>query len=76
MNKLKRITSIPIIALAFFAVYWGLTNAIEKITAENAKMDDKMPWYIVLFVLLPITFGGLSIMGYYAFKGEYDESKM
>lgn len=72
MNDLKKYFGIILIALGVYTLYAGTKISIERISIENAPLDDKMPFYIVLFVLLPIIVGGLSIMGWYALNGEYE----
>jgi predicted Na+-dependent transporter len=71
MNNLKKYFGIILIGLGIFTFLGGLKISLERISIENASLDDKMPFYIVLFVLLPIIVGGLSIMGWYALNNEY-----
>ena len=72
MDKLKR----------FFGIIWMLTgpvlfimlllSAVKNINAHSkGDISNPLPWVIILAIFLPIAIG-LSIFGWYSFKGEFE----
>ncbi|WP_284462141.1 DUF6814 family protein [Chryseobacterium sp.] len=75
MNGLKKILGILWIAIAVVVGYFGITVlGIPKIT--SGKQEDLVFGIIILFVLMPIISGGMTIFGYYALTGEYSDDKI
>lgn len=72
MNTIKKILGILWIVLGIAAGYYLLINqAIPKFQSD--KSEDLIPAIIYTFVLAPIIVGGLSIFGWYAITGEYED---
>ena len=75
MNGLKKILGILWIAIAVIVGYFGITVlGIPKIA--SGKQEDLVFGIIILFVLMPIISGSMSILGYYSLKGEYSDDKI
>jgi hypothetical protein len=53
-----------------------LVAAIHFITAATeGDVGNSVPWIIILVIICPIALG-LTIFGWYCWKGEYDEAKV
>lgn len=51
-----------------------LISAVENINGKTqGDISNPIPWIIILAIFLPIAIG-LSIFGWYAFKGDYDNT--
>ncbi len=63
------------ILLAIGAIVFLLQGAIHNIK-PNAKNDinKPLPWIIIITIFIPIAVG-LAMFGWYALKGEYNESQ-
>lgn len=73
MNTIKRVLGIVWIALGMAAGYYLIiSQAIPQFT--SGRTEDLVPAIIYTFILMPIITGGLCIFGWYALKGEYDET--
>lgn len=73
MNTIKRILGIVWIILGLVAGYYLIiSQAIPQFT--SGKTEDLVPAIIYTFILMPIITGGLCIFGWYALRGEYDNS--
>ncbi len=53
------------------AIFFLVKTAYSEITVKPSA-DTWIQWGVFVLVFLPIAFG-LSLFGYYAVKGEYDE---
>lgn len=74
MNAIKRILGIVWLALALAAAYFCIfIFGLPKL--DTGKQDDLVFGIIILLVLTPLIVLGLGTFGYYALKGEYDESQ-
>ena len=71
MTALKRIAGIAWILLGPLAVFFLIRTASSEIAAKPSA-DTWIQWGVFVLVFLPIAFG-LSLFGYYAVKGEYDQ---
>lgn len=71
MTTLKRIAGIVWILLGPLAVFFLIRTASSEIIAKPSA-DTWIQWSVFVLVFLPIAFG-LSLFGYYAMKGEYDQ---
>jgi hypothetical protein len=72
MKQIKRIAGLLWMAIALAAGYYLIVNqAIPKF--RSPLPEDLIPAIIYTFILTPIIVGGLTIFGWYAFRGEYDE---
>jgi len=70
MKQLKRIAGIVWLLLGPLAVVFLLRTASSEIIAKPSA-DTWIQWSVFVLVFLPIAFG-ISLFGYYAVKGEYD----
>ncbi|MBA3673557.1 MAG: hypothetical protein H0W75_01130 [Chitinophagaceae bacterium] len=73
MDKLKRVLGIIWMLIGPVLFIMLVISAVNNINS-NAKGDisNPIPWIIILAIFLPIAIG-LSIFGWYAFKGNYDD---
>lgn len=71
MKQLKRAAGIIWMALGPLAVFFLIRTASVEIAAKPSA-DTWVQWGVFVLVFLPIAFG-LSLFGYYAYKGEYDK---
>lgn len=71
MTTLKRIAGIVWMLLGPLAVFFLIRSASSEIIAKPSA-DTWIQWGVFVLVFLPIAFA-LSLFGYYAVKGEYDQ---
>lgn len=71
MTALKRIAGIVWILLGPLAIFFLIRTASSEIAAKPSA-DTWIQWGVFVLVFLPIALG-LSLFGYYAMKGEYDQ---
>ncbi|MFZ6022858.1 MAG: DUF6814 family protein [Bacteroidota bacterium] len=71
MKQLKQIAGILWMVLGPLAVFFLIRTASNEI-AVKPSTDTWIQWGVFVLVFLPIAFG-LSLFGYYAFRGEYDK---
>jgi hypothetical protein len=73
MQKLKRILGIVWMLLGpvtIFILVWG---AVTNINATGTgDINKPLPWIIVISIFTPIAIG-LTVFGWYAWKGEFDK---
>ncbi len=73
MNTIKRILGVVWILLGLAAGYYLIiSQAIPQFSSHRS--EDLVPAIIYTFILMPIITGGLCIFGWYALRGEYDET--
>lgn len=73
MDKLKRYLGIIWMLIGPVLFVMLLISAINNINGEaQGDISNPIPWIIILAIFLPIAVG-LSIFGWYALKGNYDE---
>ena len=73
MQRLKRILGIIWMALGpavIFILVWGAITNIDA--AGKADINKPLPWIIIIAIFTPIAIG-LSVFGWYAWKGEFDK---
>jgi len=73
MQQLKRILGIIWMALGpavIFILVWGAITNIDA--AGKADINKPLPWIIIIAIFTPIAIG-LSVFGWYAWKGEFDK---
>ena len=73
MQKLKRILGLIWMALgpiAIFILVWGAITNINLAGKED--INKPLPWIIIIAIFTPIAIG-LSVFGWYAWKGEFDK---
>ena len=75
MQQLKRILGIVWMLLGPAAITILLWGAFTNISATgNGDINKPLPWIIVIAIFTPIA-RGLSVFGWYAWKGEYDRTE-
>ena len=73
MQQLKRILGIIWMILGpavIFILVWGAITNIDPV--GKADINKPLPWVIIISIFTPIAIG-LSIFGWYAWKGEFDK---
>lgn len=70
MDQLKRIAGIVWMVMGPVALYYLITMALAEV-ARKPVLDTKIQWGVFVGVFIPIAIG-LTIFGWYAFRGEYD----
>lgn len=72
MDKLKRYMGILWMLTGPVLFIMLLISAINNINSDaKGDISNPIPWVIILAIFLPIAVG-LSIFGWYALKGHYD----
>jgi hypothetical protein len=76
MNTIKKYLGIVWIFVAVAAMFFLIQSAIHNIKPDG-KLDinKPMPWIIIIIIFTPIA-TGLALFGWYAFKDEYDKTKV
>ena len=75
MNTVKRYLGIVWMLTGPVVLYLLISSAVKNIdTTGKADINNPVPWLIIIFVFTPVAIG-LTIFGYYAWKGEYDRFK-
>lgn len=75
MDKLKRYLGVIWMLIGPVLFIMLLLSAIENINGnEKGDIINPIPWVIILAIFLPIA-AGLSIFGWYAYQGDYDETE-
>ena len=73
MNSLKRFLGIVWMMIGPAAIVFLLLAAIENINGSHkGDISNPIPWIIIITIFTPIALG-LSIFGWYCWKGVYDE---
>lgn len=70
MDQVKRNAGIIWMLMGPVALYFLITMALAEIE-RKPLLDTKIQWGVFVGVFTPIAIG-LTIFGWYAFKGEYD----
>ncbi|HEY0041060.1 MAG TPA: hypothetical protein VGB71_10375 [Flavisolibacter sp.] len=71
MEQLKRFLGIIWMLLGPVAIVILIWGAITNINAEGSgDINKPLPWIIIIAIFTPIAIG-LTIFGWYAWKGEY-----
>ena len=77
MGIIKKIVGFLCMLLAPAAAYFLASEGIKKIVAvaPDEKTSTATQWSILILVFLPVMVG-LLIFGWYAVKGEFEDSAM
>lgn len=74
MDQLKRFLGLIWMVLGPIAIALLLWGAINNISPEGSgDINKPLPWIIIIAIFTPIAVG-LTVFGWYAWKGEYNES--
>ena len=72
LDKIKRSLGLVWMLLGPAAIIILVIGGIQNINTKGSlDINKPLPWLIIIFVFTPIAIG-LSIFGWYAWKGEYD----
>ena len=72
MKHLRRFAGIIWMILGPITIFVLVRSAFINITATgNADINQPIPWIIIIAIFTPIA-AGLTIFGWYVWKGEYD----
>ena len=76
MNQVKRYLGILWMLIGPVIFILLVFSAVENINSTvKGDISNPIPWIIILAIFAPIAVG-LSIFGWYSWKGEYDERKL
>lgn len=70
MNAVKRYLGILWMILGPLAIFYLIKMALHEINSKPV-IDTKVQWGVFVTIFIPIAIG-LTIFGYFSFKGEYD----
>ena len=74
MNAVKRYLGIVWMLLGPASIFYALTHALAELSprAKTPPTQETYTfWIIIIAIFLPIA-AGISLMGYYAWQGDYD----
>ncbi len=72
MKKIKRLFGIVMMLIGPVVFILLILSAFQNInTSAKGDISNPVPWIIIIVVFAPIAFG-LSIFGWYSWKGEFD----
>jgi hypothetical protein len=72
-NKMKRLLGLLWMALGPIAVAVLLSTALKTIySSAKGDIGNPVPWIIIITIFTPIAIG-LTIFGWYSWKGAYDD---
>jgi uncharacterized Tic20 family protein len=75
MNTVKKYLGLVWMFTGPVVLYLLISSAVRNIDANGkADINNPVPWLIIIFVFTPVAIG-LTIFGYYAWKGEYDRAE-
>ncbi len=73
MNKLKRFLGILWMLVGPVSFVLLITSAVKNINStSHGDISNPIPWIIIISIFAPIAIG-LTIFGWYSWKGEYDK---
>ncbi|MBK9451026.1 MAG: hypothetical protein IPN95_16785 [Bacteroidetes bacterium] len=72
MNQLKKYLGIVWMLLGPAGIYFLISTAMQEI-AKKPVIDTKIQWGVFVVVFIPIAIG-MMIFGWFAFKGDYENS--
>lgn len=72
MKSIRRFLGLIWMLLGPLCIYFLVDQATRKLSSPTSTVNDSLQWSIIIGVFCPIAFG-MTIFGYYALKGEYDE---
>ncbi len=73
MKTIKRAMGFVWMILAPLIIFFLVRGAIHNIGNGTKDINQPIPWMIIIGIFIPIAIG-MVIFGYYAVRGEYDES--
>jgi hypothetical protein len=74
MNSIKRILGLVWMVLGPASIVFGAMQALRELSPQAAvppTQETYTFWIIILAIFVPIA-AGMSLMGYYAWQGDYD----
>ena len=71
MDQIKRILGLLWMALGPAIMVLLIYSAVQNIGKGKGDIANPLPWAIIIFVFIPVAIG-MTIFGWYAWKGEYD----
>ncbi len=72
MNNIKKYSGIIWVLLGPVAMFYLIRMALQDISVKQS-LDTKIQWGVFIGVFIPIAIG-MVIFGWYALKGEYEDS--
>ena len=73
MDKLKQFLGILWMLVGPVAFVLLIISAVKNINSSNqGDISNPIPWIIIISIFAPIAIG-LTIFGWYSWKGEYDK---
>jgi uncharacterized Tic20 family protein len=74
MKQVKRMLGLVWMIAGPLVIFFLMYAAYKNIELEGkSDINKPIPWVIIITIFTPIA-AGLSIFGWYAWKGEYDEA--
>lgn len=73
MEQVKRFLGFVWMLIGPAAILLLLWGAIANINAGDKDINKPLPWVIIISIFTPIAIG-LTVFGWYAWKGEYTAS--
>ncbi len=75
MDQLKRFLGILWMSIGPMVFLLLIISAVQNINSSTkGDISNPIPWIIILAIFAPIAIG-LTIFGWYSWKGEYDDRK-
>jgi Zn-dependent protease with chaperone function len=75
MNQLKRFLGILWMMIGPIVFILLIISALQNINSTGkGDISNPIPWIIILVIFAPIAIG-LTIFGWYSWKGEYEDKK-
>lgn len=75
MNLLKRYLGIIWMGIGPVMLYILFSSAYTNIIkGGEAEINQPIPWIIIITIFSPVA-AGLTVFGWYAWRGEYDERR-
>lgn len=71
MDSIKRILGLLWMVLGPAIMVILIYSALQNIGKSKGDIANPLPWAIIIFVFIPVAIG-MTIFGWYAWKGEYD----
>lgn len=76
MNQIKRFLGLLWMLIGPIIFILLVISAVQNINSSGkGDISNPIPWIIILAIFAPIAIG-LTVFGWYSWKGEYDERKL